>query len=88
MELLFEIIIDLVVGSSLDGVNDSRLPVGLRIGLLFFASLIYILFAGFFVWLLLTEENIFVKVISAGVVLLVVGVFTVLWRKVMKAKRK
>lgn len=88
MELLFEIIIDLVVESSLDGVNDSRLPLGLRIGLLVFASLIYILFTGFFVWLLLTEENIIVKVISAGVILLFVGVFISLWRKVMKAKRK
>lgn len=87
MELLFEILFELVVGSSLDGANDSELPKGLRIGLLIFVSLIYAIFTAFFVWLLLTADNILLKVISGGVVLLIVGVFIILWRKVIKAKK-
>lgn len=87
MELLLELLFDLVVGGSLDGVNDSKLPRGLRIGLLIFASLIYAIFTAFFVFLLLTAENIFLKVISGGIVLLVIGVFIFLWHKVIKAKK-
>lgn len=83
-ELLSEILLELVVGSSLDGVNDSKLQRGIRIGLLICASLIYTIFTGFFVWLLLTAENIFLKVVSGGVVLLVAGVFIALWCKVIK----
>lgn len=87
MDLLFELLFELVIGISLDGVNDSKLPRGLRIGLLIFASLLYMIFATFFVWLLLTVENIFVKVLLGGVVLLFVGVFIALWCKVIKAKK-
>lgn len=87
MDLLFELLFELVVGSSLDGVNDSKLPCGLQIGLLIFVSLIYMIFTTFFVWLLLTVKNIFVKVVLGGVVLLFIGVFSTLWCKVIKAKK-
>lgn len=87
MELLFEILLELIIGGSLEGVNDSELPKGLRIGLLIFSSLIYLLFTAIFVWLLFTSEHILLKVISGAVVLFFIGVFVFLWIKVIKAKK-
>lgn len=87
MELLFEIIFDLVVGGSLDGANDNELPKAVRIGLLIFATLLYVTFVVFFIWLLWTSENAFVKILAIGIIMLFVGVFISLWRKVLKAKK-
>lgn len=87
MELLFEILFELVIGGSLEGVNDENIPYGLRIGLLIFASLIYTVFTALFVWLLLTAENIFLKAVSGIVTLLLVGVFIALWCKLIREKK-
>lgn len=88
MELLFEIIFELVVGGSIDGANDNQLPKAVRIGLLIFATLIYVAFTVFFICLMCSSENTFVKVLSAGIVMLFVGVFISLWCKVLKAKKQ
>ena len=87
MECLFEILFELIVGGSLDGAADSEWPKAVRIGLLIFATLVYVAITAFFVWLFLTSGPVVVKVVSAGVVLLFVGGFAALWRKVMKAKK-
>lgn len=87
MELLFEIIFDLVIGGSIEGANDNELPKGVRIGLLIFATLVYVALMMLFIWLLWTSENIFVKILAAGIVMLFVGVFISLWRKVLKARK-
>lgn len=88
MELLFEIILELVVGGSLDGANDNELPKVVRIGLLIFATLIYVAFIVLFIWLIWTsEKNAFVKILATGIVMLFVGVFIFLWRKVLKARK-
>ena len=87
MELLFEIIFELVVGTSIEGANDNELPKAVRIGLVIFASLIYVIFTVFFVWLFWSSENTLVKVIAAAIVVLFVGVFISLWRKVLKARK-
>lgn len=84
MELLFEILFELLVGGSVEGANDNELPKGVRIGLLIFASLIYLLLTGFFVWLFLTAESMVLKVLSAGVALFFVVGLIFLWRKVIK----
>lgn len=84
MELLVEILFELLVGGSVAGANDNELPRGIRIGLLIFASLVYLLLTGFFVWLFLTAENMVLKVLSAGVALCFVAGLIFLWRKVMK----
>ncbi len=88
MDLLIELILELVVGATLEGANDSELPKGLRIGLLIFATLIYIAFVALFVGLFLTLENVFGKIISAGVVIFFIGGFIHMWRKALKAKEK
>lgn len=88
MELLIEILLELVVGVSLEGANDGGLPKEVRIGLLIFATLIYIVFVAFFVGLFLTLENIFGKIISAGVVIFFIGAFIHMWRKALKVKEK
>ncbi len=88
MELLFEIIFELAVGGSIDGANDNQLPKAVRIGLLIFATLIYVAFTVFFIWLMCSSENTFVKVLAAGIVMLFVGVFISLWCKVLKAKKQ
>lgn len=87
MELLFEILFELIVGGSLEGAADHDLPKPLRIGLLIFVTLVYVAFAAVFIWLLWTAKSVIVKVISAGVILLLIGVFFALWRKVLKAKK-
>lgn len=87
VELLFEIIFELVVGGSIEGANDNELPKVVRICLLIFATLIYIAFTAFFVWLLWSSENVFVKILAAGIVMLFVGVLISLWCKVLKARK-
>lgn len=87
MEFLFEILLELIVGGSLDGAADSELPKAVRIGLLIFATLVYAAITAFFIWLFLTSGSAVVKVVSASVVLLFVGGFGALWRKVMKMKK-
>ena len=87
VELLFEIIFELVVGGSIEGANDNELPKVVRIGLLIFTTLIYVAFTAFFVWLLWSSENVFVKILAAGIVMLFVGVFISLWCKVLKARK-
>ncbi len=87
MDLLFEFLFELIVGSILDGVNDSKLPRRLRVDLLIIASLIYTIFAAFFVWLILTSKNMFLKIVLGAVVLLFASVFITLWHKVIKAKK-
>ena len=47
MELLIEIIMELLIGGSLEGANDSSLPKGVRLGFLIFATLIYVVFTAF-----------------------------------------
>lgn len=87
MEVILELLVELVVGGSLEGANDRELPMRLRIGLLIFASLIYAFFAVFFVWLLLTAESICLKIIAGGVLVFEVSSFVGLWRKVLKEKK-
>lgn len=84
MELLFEILFELLVGGSVEGANDNELPKGIRIGLLIFASLVYLLLTAFFIWLFLTSGNMVLKILSAGVALFFVAGLIFLWRKVMK----
>ena len=84
MELLFEILFELLVGGSVEGANDNELPKGSRIGLLIFASLVYLLLTAFFIWLFLTSGNMVLKILSAGVALFFVAGLIFLWRKVMK----
>lgn len=88
MELLIELLLELVVGVTLEGANDSELPKGIRIGLLIFATLIYVAFVALFVALFLTLENVFGKIISAGVVVFFIGAFIHMWRKALRAKEK
>ena len=40
----------------------------------------------FFVWLLCSSDSILVKVLSAGIVLFLVGTFVYLWCKIAKEK--
>lgn len=87
LELIVEFILEVVVGGSIEGVSDSKLPKGVRIGLLIFATLIYVAFTAFFIYLSFVEDNIVVKVISIGVVIFFVGLFVSLWRKVLKARK-
>ena len=87
MEVLIELILELLIGGSLEGANDSSLPKGVRLGLLIFATLLYIVFTAFFVLLFFDLDNLFGKIISAGVVLFFVGEFIYLWCKVLKAKK-
>lgn len=84
MELLFEILFELLVGGSVEGASDNELPKGIRIGLLIFASLVYLLLTAFFIWLFLTSGNMVLKILSAGVALFFVAGLIFLWRKVMK----
>lgn len=84
MELLFEILFELLVGGSVEGANDNELPKGIRIGLLIFASLVYLLLTAFFIWLFLTSGNMVLKILAAGVALFFVAGLIFLWRKVMK----
>jgi len=44
-------------------------------------------FTAFFVWLLWSSENTFVKLLAAVIVILFVGVFISLWCKVLKARK-
>lgn len=86
MELLVEIIIELVLGGSIDGAADEGLPRWARIALLTFATLAYVAITLGFVWMLWSAEGILVKIILAGIVLLFVAAFIHMWRKVAKAK--
>ena len=87
MELLFEILFELIVGGSLEVAADHEFPKPVRVGLLMFATLVYVAVTVFFLWLLWTSNSVIVKVISAGVVLLFICAFFSLWRKVLKAKK-
>lgn len=86
MEFLIEFILALVIEGSLEGANSRGLPKSVRIVLLMIVTLVYIAFTIFFVGLFLTLDNIFGKILSAGVVLFFIGVLIYLWCKVMKAK--
>lgn len=87
MELLFEFLVEILVGGSLEGVIEPDLPKGIRIGLLIFSTLLYMLFSVFFVWLLITSESIVLKLLSGVIVLFIIGVFIFLWHKTIVAKK-
>lgn len=86
IEFLIEIILELTVGWGVEVANDCKLPRKVRIGWLFLVTLVYIAFTGFMVFLVATLDNIFGKILSACVVLFLVGMFVHFWRKVLKAK--
>lgn len=87
MEFLFELLFELIVGGSIEGASDSTLPKAVRMGLLIFATLIYVVLTAFFICLLWKSESIIVKVLAAGVIILFVGVLISLWHKVLKARK-
>lgn len=86
MELLFELLLELIVGGTMDGAADKSLPKGVRIVFLILATILYVGFSVFFVWLLCSSDSTTVKVLSAGIVLFFVGTFVYLWRKIAKEK--
>lgn len=87
MGLIFEIIVEVIVGGSVEGANDNGVPKGVRIGLLILATVIYIAFAVFLIGMAWIEYDAFGRVLSGGIVILFVGVFARLWYKVIKAKK-
>ena len=86
MGLLVEIILELVLGGSIDGAADEGLPRWARIALLTFATLAYVAITLGLVWMLWSAEDTLVKVVLAGIVLLFIAAFIGLWHKVAKAK--
>ncbi len=86
MELLFEILFEVIIGGSLEGASDSTLPKGVRIGLLVFASLIYSALTALFVWQFFIAKDIVLKIISGGVAALFIGLFFVLWCRLIRGK--
>ena len=86
IEFIIEFILEFTVGWGVEVANDCKLPRKVRIGWLFFVTLVYIALTGFFVWLVITLDNLFGKIISAAVVFFFVGMLIYFWRKVIKAK--
>lgn len=86
LELLFEILFEVIIGGSLEGANDSALPKWLRICLLIFASVIYAALTVLFVWQLFIAKDMVLKIILGGVVALFIGLFVVLWCRLIRTK--
>lgn len=87
MEFLFELLFEIFVGGSVEAAADKELPKPVRIGFLFFATLIYVGLVAVVVWLLCTTESIAGKVLAAVVLLIFVGGMIGLWYKVFKARK-
>lgn len=87
MEFLFELIFEILVGGSVEAAADKELPKRVRIGFLFFATLVYIGLVAVVVWLLCTTESVAGKVLAAVVLLIFVGGMIGLWYKVLKARK-
>ncbi len=88
IEFLIEIILELTVGWGVEVANDCKLPRKVRIGWLVFVTLVYLVLVGLCVWLVITSDYVWGRVLSAGVVLFLVGMFVHFWRKVLKAKEE
>lgn len=86
IEFLIGLILDLAVIWGVEVANDCKLPRRVRIGWLIFVTLVYIALIGYGVWLVITLDKILWKVLSAALVLFLVGMFVHFWRKVLKAK--
>ena len=84
MEILLEFLFEFVVGGCIEGAEERALPKGVRIACLVFASLVYVLFTIFFVWLFFDSERVAVKVLAGAIVVFFIGFFMFLWYKVLK----
>lgn len=88
MEYILQIILDLVVEFSIVGVSGDKLSEKIRIFLSVVASLVDVMFIAFSVWLFWSNSAIWVKVVSAGMVVFFIGDLISMWRKVLKEKRE
>ena len=86
MEILLEFLLEVIIGGAFDVADDEEVPKRFRIGCLSFVTLIYLVFVGLFVYLLVGTAEVVVKVISAGVLLLFAVAFIKVWRNVIKSK--
>lgn len=81
-------ILDAAVVWGVEVANNCKFTRKVRIGWLIFVTLVYIALVGYSIWLVITLDKILWKVLSAALVLFLVGMFVQLWRKVLKAKEK
>lgn len=87
MDFLIELMLEIVIGGSIEGAAGDKVPQGIRIVLMIFISIIFLIFTGVLVWLIFVSKNILVKILLAGVaVLLIVGLIN-LWSRFIKRQK-
>lgn len=86
MELLIELLFELFVGGSIEAVNDDEIPRLIRIGLLIFVSLVYLIFILLLLWILFNTQSIFIKVLMFGIIVFLIFSFVKLWKKVLNCR--
>lgn len=75
---------EIFVGGSLELASDKETPHGLRIAALTLSTVFYCAFIVLFFILMIEIEDIFVRVLLGGVLLLFIFMLVKLWYKVIK----
>lgn len=81
MEFLIELLIEVVIGSSVDVSQDKELLKGFRIGLLSFISILYLIFSMLLIVALFKTTSIVLQVLYFGIVLFFAYTFITFWKK-------
>jgi len=79
-------ILDLLVQFVLDGgtevVENRKFSKRTRLVICILITLIFVVFVGFLIWVFVTNNSIWIRVIDVGVVLFLICYLISLWRKV------
>ena len=87
LEIIVEFIMELFLEAGLEGAENTKLPRKVRIGCMIFSSLLLIAFIIALGYLFLAWENIILRIIAIGVILLVVSILISLWWKFLKSSK-
>ena len=80
---LIEILLQFILDVSAEVVENRIFSKRTRIVMCVLITLIFIVFIGFCIWKFMTNNNIWVRVISVGFVIVLVCCLMSLWRKVL-----
>lgn len=86
MEMIIELVMDILLGGAVEFVIDEKTPKRIRIALLLFLSVFYIIFMLLLLFACMESDAVLMKLITGALALLFIFLFARLWWKVLRGR--
>ena len=87
MDILIEILLEIIIGGTVEGATSEAVPKGVRYALLIFVSLLMLAVIVGCVWLFIISQKIIIKILLLGLAILFIVFLSSMWNKLLKFKK-